>query len=1700
MRHHGLIFKIGIFTSILFLTPTKAFSLHLKNEVIKTVRMDFAPNRLIVKLKTDLDKDVIIGKIQEKITTGLVEIDKLNSKFKVEKQEKLFKGFEKTALKSDKLSSIYVLEVPAGTDLKQMKAEYESSPEVEYAEVDCVMNLFEEPKDPLFPHQWYLNNLGIAQNDSQGYYGIDRTAGHVQVRKFGKEDADIDALEAFGYNQYESIPLIGIIDTGVDTEHEDLRDNLWVNPGEDLNGNGVMDPDEINGIDDDHDGFVDDFYGWDFSGDSTNIQPVGDNDPTDLYGHGTHIAGIIAGVRNNGTGISGINTPCRIVAVKIFPNSYSSICSRGIIYAADMGCDLINMSWGTSFPSKTLEEALNYAVEKGVLPIAAAGNTGREEYFYPASYPQVYAVGATNSKDEVTSFSAYGKHIQVVAPGEDILSLRADTSDMYAEDGFPNTHIVNEKYYLADGTSMAAPMVTGVAAYILSSSPGITKERVKEIIDISADDILYPYGGDTLYSPGKDIYSGFGRVNLYAALEFLSCNLAKIDYPCENALISGDVAIIGTAAGDSFQNYILEYGEGYYPQVWQQLTSSDIPVNKDTLAVWNTSGLSGLYTLRLKVGDENQVTIHLVINMDTYVMISSPLQNDTIRGYAEIYGYTLVPGFSHYELEYGCGEFPSTWIAVISSSRMVADGLLGKWVTGFLSAGTYMLRLSVKDGDGQVYTSETKVTVETITSGGWFRNLSSCGSLSPVMGDVDGDKRNEIVIGVGGPLDWGKTGGIWVFNDLGELEPGWPRDTSEDMMSSPALGDLDGDGIDDIVICSNKGIHAYLSKSSSWFKNATTGGNDFWSLSTPLIADLENDGSPEVLTINNSGTIYAWRGNGTSVIPDSNGVFAHTTESDEWMGFPCLAVADLDQDGEKEVIAGSARGYGDFGHYSGIGGIYIFDVNGNLLLSPQDYPEKLSLIYGIAIANIDPSEDLEVITFGQNEDHLTLCALKKNGAQAVGYPVILEDPIAGWWYGNHPAVGDLNGDGKLEIVASIWTIGEARIYAWRSDGSPLNLSGPLVAYKSSTGEKRRQDLSYLGRNIGEISAQITKMSREEIGNLVSGFTDTVFASEAETFGSPILADVNGDAKADIVVRAGYYLSSGHERVYAWDYGGNLIPGWPLYTSSEASILNYLPYSPLVHDLDEDGKVDLILATDWPDYKLICWKFDASYFPLPSLWSKYMHDKWNSGDFLGNLQPPQNVVISSADSHSVILRWTANDFATCYKVYRKSWIQGDTFDLIGTTSDTSLTDSSINLLPASEQKTLFYGVKVRNLDYNSSMSKLLCKFDQRLYARHSSALFNIISLPVINQDINNAKELSNFLPASGSVCTWYVPTQRFITYDSAVHWTNFSVSPGQAYGIFQTSNSIWTLAGPALSGSFYLKTSFLSDFNLIAVPLNMPDTFSAAELCEVIPNCNSIAFWDAEKQGFIQYVKGLEFKDFPIEPGNPYFVSVSLSTIWDCSDLSAKSTIKHSKVEINPEVEYSSSFNVSERVHAPHLICGRLDKAADSVSATLLAMPGFKTNNRSPGSDITGDRWFLQIGSPYYGWRWGDIALVKIFSKGVIERLQVVLSWDLLDSTTLPFNGIQLPKDFLLSQNFPNPFNSGTTVKYNLPKSCQVRLQIYNILGQKVRTLVDKIEEAGYREVYWEGKNDLNNSVASGVYFYKIEAEDFVETKKMILMK
>ncbi|MBN1602366.1 MAG: S8 family serine peptidase [Chitinispirillaceae bacterium] len=333
-------------------------------------------------------------------------------------------------------------------------------PNVEYAEPDYIVKAINTPNDMYFSQLYGMNN--------QGQTG-------------GKADADIDAVEA--WDSFTGSPdeiLVGVIDTGIDYLHPDLTDNIWKNPGE------VPD----NGIDDDGNGYIDDYYGWDFAYD--------DKDPSDGYGHGTHCSGTIAGKGNNGIGVTGVMWDAKVMAIKFLDDSGSGAISDAIDavnYATIMNVNVTNNSWGGGGYSQALEEAI---AASGIF-IAAAGNgyqSDNDMYpYYPASYTldNVIAVAATDHNDHLADFSNYGLNsVDLGAPGQEILST-----------------VPNNGYELYSGTSMATPHVTGAVALLWSNNPSLGSIEVKNAVLQSVDKIP-PLLGKTA--------SG-GRLNIQKMLE-----------------------------------------------------------------------------------------------------------------------------------------------------------------------------------------------------------------------------------------------------------------------------------------------------------------------------------------------------------------------------------------------------------------------------------------------------------------------------------------------------------------------------------------------------------------------------------------------------------------------------------------------------------------------------------------------------------------------------------------------------------------------------------------------------------------------------------------------------------------------------------------------------------------------------------------------------------------------------------------------------------------------------------------------------------------------------------------------------------------------------------------------------------------------------------------------------------------------------
>jgi thermitase len=310
-----------------------------------------------------------------------------------------------------------------------------------------------------------------------------------------------DATRAWALTKGNRQIVVAVIDTGLDIQHEDIKKNLWLNPGE--SGKDAQGRDRrTNGVDDDKNGFIDDVHGWNFVGNNPNL--------SDNHGHGTHIAGIIGAEANNNRGIVGIAPEVSIMVLKYFDpqspgtdNLKNTI--KSINYAVENGAQIINYSGGGLEYSQDEHDAIDRARQKGILFVAAAGNEKSNSDkipYYPADYglDNIISVTAFNPSQEVLSSSNWGvKSVDLAAPGQNILSLLPGNS-----------------YGFMTGTSQATAFVTGAAALVMSHKTGFKYTDVKKYV-LSTGDALTSLADKTKTSR---------KLNLYKALTVLDQDLS----------------------------------------------------------------------------------------------------------------------------------------------------------------------------------------------------------------------------------------------------------------------------------------------------------------------------------------------------------------------------------------------------------------------------------------------------------------------------------------------------------------------------------------------------------------------------------------------------------------------------------------------------------------------------------------------------------------------------------------------------------------------------------------------------------------------------------------------------------------------------------------------------------------------------------------------------------------------------------------------------------------------------------------------------------------------------------------------------------------------------------------------------------------------------------------------------------------------
>jgi len=407
------------------------------------------------------------------------------------------------------------------------------------------------PNDPYFSAQYYLTRTNIQQE--------------------------------WDISLGDSTIIIGIIDSGLDFLHPDLNGTFKINYGEIPN----------NGIDDDQNGYVDDYKGWNFV--SNNNDATDDN----IFSHGTAVSGLIAAGFNNGIGIASVAPRCKILVMKAFDSQgigYDNDVATAILYAVSRSVKVLNFSFGDYVYSYLLRDVIKFAYSKNIVMFASSGNDASDVLHYPSAFDEVISVGASDADDRRASFSAYGETVDLYAPGYQIL-----TTSIVGK----GSSEFNNDYTYINGTSFSSPICAGVAGLLLSKNKNLTNEEIRGILVSTTD-----------YFPGQvswDHNYSSGRLNALNAINnYNNPTVARIFYPFQDFSDTlSTIPIVISAASPLFHSYSIYYGIGENPfQFNPIITNRTSQILKDTACIWNLTGLPDTsYTLRLVINSNTGRTI-----------------------------------------------------------------------------------------------------------------------------------------------------------------------------------------------------------------------------------------------------------------------------------------------------------------------------------------------------------------------------------------------------------------------------------------------------------------------------------------------------------------------------------------------------------------------------------------------------------------------------------------------------------------------------------------------------------------------------------------------------------------------------------------------------------------------------------------------------------------------------------------------------------------------------------------------------------------------------------------------------------------------------------------------------------------------------------------------------------------------------------
>ncbi len=866
---------------------------------------------------------------------------------------------------------IYKATLSPTASMPQVLRNLRSRPGILYAQPNHVFHTFQVPNDPRVTDQLHLDLISWP------------------------------ALRAVLPSKEKDV-IVGIIDSGIDRDHEDLAAHVWTNSVE-LAGRP--------GVDDDRNGYVDDVYGWDFT-DAPTLPGQGDyvapdNDPSDESSHGTQVAGIIGAVADNGVGIAGV-ADARLMAIRAGLNFdqggtflQEDDLAAAILYAVDNGADILNLSWGSFDRAFVIEDAVRYAVERGVVVVAAAGNAGQAPVAYPAALPGVISVGATETSGQLASFSSFGQTLDLVAPGVNIFSTRLD-----------------DTYGPRSGSSFAAPQVAGLAALLLSRQPDLNSEQIRGALVASASDL-----GEL----GWDRMSGAGQANAEELIPYVTgirvSTTARIIVPGSDLEVAGTGTVIAAGSGPNTLGYRLSWSPNTEVPMWTTIAEGTSVENIEQ--PWSVpSDLADsavVLRLEIKSSDVSRPIEHRVR------LRANPLQPEMTSLF---FGPILTGRAISWRIRW-VTQRPSFGSAILSDG-FVQDTIRTNKLDRFHEAVipdptiaqilTFQIWMRSPSGLQALTSPESIPVVPARIPTIGFSEIANLpdGFLPDRVSDFDGDGRPEIALM---PYVEGLAFSPVEINEFSE-DRFTQAHTTLDAFLPWNVGDVNHDGRPDLLASSVARIR--LLSGSPFPTTIVEDRSGVWG---GEIGDADGDGATEILarsTVDHTIRVIRFQEGGefeevASLVDFSEGIGEMGSR---------FVVTDFDGDFRQDLIVGDADG--DVWSYE-------FDGDGYSpsILLPGDDDTDARIIGG----GMDLDGD------GQNE--LVVARAFPNG----------DDPLNGWWDleiyesaahnqlqlewvqrisgvttpGNGISLGDLDGDGSPELAVALIP----DLYVIKGDGPDL---------------------------------------------------------------------------------------------------------------------------------------------------------------------------------------------------------------------------------------------------------------------------------------------------------------------------------------------------------------------------------------------------------------------------------------------------------------------------------------------------------------------------------------------------------------------------------------------------------------------------------------------------------------------------------------